>query len=90
MTPVRFNGENLTSLHILLSRGHYLSFEARDYPFFDPSARSLRNIVVSAYGRDLNYRDLWKTLRELAGELPVPMVVDRLTIRDVSIHKFTR
>mgnify|MGYP006877405699 CR=1 FL=1 len=88
VTLARFSSPTLISVHIPLSRGDYFGFfsESCAVPD-DDSTKPLRNLVLSAYGIDINYRDLFKTLLEFEDRRSDGAVVDRLTIRGVSIHK---
>ncbi|CAA9962143.1 hypothetical protein PTMSG1_05520 [Pyrenophora teres f. maculata] len=55
----------------------------------DMESRKPSYMTVSAYGADVDYRDLYKTLVELGDGRSVAVAVDRLTIRGLSIHKAT-
>ncbi|EDU45868.1 hypothetical protein PtrSN002B_010102 [Pyrenophora tritici-repentis] len=89
VTSVRFIGPKLTNLNIYLARGIYLGFGAYTPPFFNPRGKPLEDMTISAYGADINYRDLYKTLVELGATTPTTIFVDRLTISGSSIHKAT-
>ncbi|EFQ90507.1 hypothetical protein P3342_008222 [Pyrenophora teres f. teres] len=89
VSTVWFMGPTLKSLSTHVSRGVYLGFGAESTPLFDASGNALQDMTVSAYGADVDYRDLYKTLVELGDGRSVAVAVDRLTIRGLSIHKAT-